>query len=86
MAADKFVSGVRLSSICSIIDATDLFCICAKSCNASINSGSSDILVWWPDKDTDIFFIIFSPQPGNPIMRAMHYHTCAMGLMLNYQS
>lgn len=37
--------GVRLSSMCAIIDAIDLFCARANSCNASINSDSSEMLV-----------------------------------------
>lgn len=40
-----------------IIDATDLPWRFASVCSASMNSGSSVMLVWWPDKDTDNFFI-----------------------------
>ena len=46
IADDRFVFGVRLSSICSIIDATERRWRVAILCNASMNSGSSDILGW----------------------------------------
>lgn len=57
MADDRLVLGFRFASMLAIMDATDLFVFFAMLRNASINSGSSDMLVWCPDKDTDIFFI-----------------------------
>ena len=45
MADDRFVFGVRVWSICEIIDAIDLFASFAMRCNSAINSGSSEILV-----------------------------------------
>lgn len=53
------MSGERVASISLIIVATGLPARCANACNASINSGSSVMLVWWPDKDTEIFFMIY---------------------------
>lgn len=45
MADDRFVFGIRVSSISVIIDATDRFSRRAISCNTSVNSFSSDMLV-----------------------------------------
>ena len=45
IADDRFVSGARLSSICSIIDATDFLLCCAIFCSSVMNSDSSEILV-----------------------------------------
>lgn len=45
-------------SMDDIIDATDVFCDVAILFNVSMNSGSKVILVWWPDNDTDNFFIL----------------------------
>lgn len=45
MADDRFVFGVRVWSICEIIDAIDLFVSFAMRCNSAINSCSSEILV-----------------------------------------
>ena len=49
----------RDSSISFIIVAMGLPARAANACRASMNSGSSVMLVWWPDKDTDSFFIWF---------------------------
>ena len=57
-ADDRFVSGVRAQSISFIIWATGLPARAANVCRASMNSGSRVMLVWWPDNDTDSFFII----------------------------
>ncbi len=57
-ADDKFVSGARVESMSLIIAATDLPLRIDKACKASMNSGSSVTLVWWPDNDTDNFFIL----------------------------
>lgn len=46
IADDKFSPAWRAASICSIIDATDFFSRIAILCNASMNSGSSEMLVW----------------------------------------
>lgn len=43
MADDKLVSGVRVESICAMIDATDFFWRNAILCRASINSGSMEM-------------------------------------------
>lgn len=61
MADDKFTSGVRFLSKSEIIEAIDIFFVFAMRCNSVINSGSSETLVWWPDKETDSFFIYIFP-------------------------
>lgn len=45
IADDRLVSGARFASISAMIDAIGLRCFAAMSRNATINSGSSDILV-----------------------------------------
>lgn len=57
MAEDKFSFGFLVASISDIIDAIDVFLFCAIRCNSAKNSCSSEMLVWCPDKDTDIFFM-----------------------------
>ena len=69
IADDRFLV-LRFASISAMIDATDVFFIFAIRCNSVINSGSSEMLVWCPDKDTDIFFIICHPS-NNHIMHGM---------------
>ena len=52
----------RVSSIFFIVDATDVlrsFAICLR---ISMNSRSMETLVWWPDKDTEILFILYFPN------------------------
>lgn len=62
-----------------MIDATDCFLSWAMRCSSATNSGSSVILVWWPDKDTDIFFIVkISQQPGNRSSRDTDHHIYAV--------
>ena len=56
-ADDRLVFAVRVSSISDMMDAIDVLRARAIWCRASMNSFSSERLVWWPDKDTDIFFI-----------------------------
>ena len=46
MADDRFVFGARVESILFIIDATDKLSRLAIACMASMNSGSSEMLVW----------------------------------------
>lgn len=50
--------GARLLSISQIMDAIDVPRMMAIRFSASINSGSRVILVWWPDNETDNFFIL----------------------------
>lgn len=72
IADERFVFGARFSSMVDIIDAIDVLRICAMCFNSAINSGSSEILVWCPDKDTDSFFIfIIFPQADNRIKHDM---------------
>ena len=59
VSEERLVSGFRDSSILLIIAATEVLRWVAIFCNTSKNSFSSEILVWWPDKDTDIFFIFY---------------------------
>lgn len=62
-ADERFVPMPRFSSISSMIFATGFFISLAISCSAMMNSSSSEMLVWCPDKDTDNFFILdFSPS------------------------
>jgi len=56
IADDRF-RAPRWLSISDIIDATERPRRAAISRRVSINSASSEMLVWCPDKDTDIFFI-----------------------------
>ena len=71
IADDRLELSVRDLSISHIIDAIDVLLSLAIRCNSAINSGSSDMLVWCPDKDTDIFFIIFYHPLNNQIMHDM---------------
>lgn len=57
MADDK-LRPARVASISPIMVAMAHPRFAAIVFNASINSGSSDMLVRWPDKETDIFFIL----------------------------
>ena len=58
IADDRFVLGARLLSISQIMDAIDVPRMMAICFSVSINSGSRVILVWWPDNETDNFFIL----------------------------
>jgi hypothetical protein len=53
IAAERLESGARPSSICFTIAAIDKLSAAAIFFNVLINSDSSEILVWCPDKDTD---------------------------------
>lgn len=81
-ADDRLVSVARDESISFIMVAIGLPMRFAKVCNASMNSGSRVMLVWWPDKDTDIFFIMFFTfclQLNNPASHDMGRHICEVG-------
>lgn len=54
---------MRVESSSLIIDATDLPWRFDSTCRASMNSGSSVMLVWWPDNETDNFFIGYNFPP-----------------------
>jgi hypothetical protein len=58
ISEERLEPGSRDSSICFIIAAIDVLLSVANFCRMSKNSGSIDILVWCPDKDTDIFRIL----------------------------
>lgn len=78
IADDRFRSP-RAVSMSSIIDAMLRLDAAAIWRSASTNSRSSEMLVLWPDKDTDIFCIFkISPQPGSRPMRGMDRHSTAM--------
>lgn len=61
IADDKLSPNFRVLSISAISAATDIRRWVAISRSADINSGSNDILVWCPDKDTDIFVMLYRP-------------------------
>ena len=83
MADDKFVFAFLLLSISLIIAATDMPRAVAMRFNTSMNSGSRVILVWCPDKDTDIFFIKISQRLNSLSLRDMGRYICVMGVMLS---
>ena len=58
ISEERLESDFLDSSIDFIIDATEVFFSLAIFCNTSKNSGSKEMLVWCPDKDTDIFRIL----------------------------
>lgn len=75
----------RVLSISQIIVATETQRCNAISCNADINSGSNEILVRCPDKDTDNLFIFFTFQPpNNLLLHEKRHHIYVTHQMLHY--
>lgn len=64
--------GMRFASNSEIIDAIDTFFIFAMCFNSAINSGSSEMLVWCPDKDIDNFFIDYNFPPSRQSYKARY--------------